>query len=280
MIENQGPITATLDHGVARLENLHLIGPQTDFRAVGTVSLQAQTVDATVHANTNLGVLQQFNRDVVSSGEIVLATAVRGTMAKPVINGRLELHNASLNYTEIPNGVTNANGVVLFNGNNASVQSLTAELGGGKLTVGGFVAHNELMRFGLRATASNVRIRLQQGVSAVADANIQITGGTQASVVSGTVTIDQVTYAPTSDFGSILSRSAPTVQSPTEPSPLLDNMKLDIQVRTSSSLGVQAALARNLQADANLRIRGTALQPGMLGRVSITEGQLVFFSST
>ena len=49
----------------------------------------------------------------------MLPTEVRGTFAKPVVNGRLELHNASLNYTEIPNGITNANGVVLFNGNNA-----------------------------------------------------------------------------------------------------------------------------------------------------------------
>jgi translocation and assembly module TamB len=280
VIQNQEPITATLDHGIARLENLHLTGPQTDLRAVGMVSLQAQTVEATVNANANLGVLQQFSRDVVSSGEIVLSTTVRGRMAKPVVNGRLELRHASLNYAEISNGITNANGVVLFNGNNASIQSLSAELGGGKLTVGGFLAYNELMRFRLSANAAKVRIRLQQGVSAVADANIQLTGGTKASVVSGTVTIDQVTYAPTSDFGSILSRSAPLVQSPTAPSPLLDNMKLDIQVRTSSSLAVQALLAQNLQADANLRIRGTASQPGVLGRVSITEGQLVFFSST
>jgi len=217
VIQNQGPITATLDHGIARLENFHLTGPQTDLQAVGKVSLQAQTVDATVNANTNLGVLQQFNRDVVSSGEIVLATAVRGTLAKPVVNGRLELHNASLNYTEIPNGITNANGFVLFNGNNASVRSLTAELGGGKVTVSGFVAYNELMRFGLRARAANVRIRLQQGVSVVADANVQLTGGTKASAVSGTVTIDQVTYTPASDFGSILSRAAPPVQSPIAP---------------------------------------------------------------
>jgi len=280
VIQNQGPITATWDHGIARLENFHLTGPQTDLQAVGKVSLQAQTVNATVNANTNLGVLQPFNRDVVSSGEIVLATAVRGTMAKPMVNGRLELHNASLNYTEIPNGITNANGVVLFNGNNASVRSLTAELGGGKVTVSGFVAYNELMRFGLRARAANVRIRLQQGVSVVADANVQLTGGTKASAVSGTVTIDQVTYTPASDLGSILSRAAPPVQSPIAPSPLLDNMKLDIQVRTSSSMAVQASLAENLQADANLRIRGTASQPGVLGRVSITEGQLVFFSST
>jgi hypothetical protein len=59
VIQNQGPITATLDRGVARLENFHLTGPQTDFRAVGKVSLQAQTVDATVSANTNLGALQR-----------------------------------------------------------------------------------------------------------------------------------------------------------------------------------------------------------------------------
>jgi len=119
------------------------------------------------------------------------------------------------------------------------------------------------MRFGLHANAVNVRVRLQQGVSAVADANIQLTGGTQASVVSGTVTIDQVTYAHTSDLGSILSRSAPPVQSPTAPSPLLDNMKLDIQVRTSSSLAVQASMTQNFQAELNLRIRRTASQPGV-----------------
>ena len=57
-------------------------------------------------------------------------------------------------------------------------------------------------------------------------------------------------------------------------------MKLDIQVRSSSALAVQASLAENLQLDANLRIRGTAAHPGVLGRVIVTEGKLVFFGST
>jgi len=98
-------------------------------------------------------------------------------------------------------------------------------------------------------------------------------------VLSGTATIDQVTYSPRSDIGSILARSAPPVQSPTTPSPFLDNMKLEIRVRTSSGLAVQASLAQNLQADADLRIRGTASLPGVLGRITITQGQLVFFGS-
>jgi translocation and assembly module TamB len=280
VIENQGPISVTLDHSVARIESLHLTGPQTDVQVGGTASLTGKTLSATLNANTNLALLQQFNRDVVSSGGLVLATTVRGTMDKPLVSGRLELHNASLNYTEIPNGISNANGVVLFNGSNASVQNLTAEVGGGKLTVGGFVAYTEMVRFALHANASNVRVRLQQGVSATANLNVNLTGGMQASMASGTVTINQVTYEPQSDFGSILSRAAPPVQAPTAPSPMLQNMKLDIQVRTSASMAVQASVAHNLQADANLRIRGTAAEPGVLGRISLKEGNLTFFGST
>ncbi len=279
-IQNQGPITASLDRGVARIDSLHLTGPQTDINATGTVSLKAQTLNVTLNANTNLGLLQQFDRDFVSSGSILLATTVRGTATKPLVNGRLELHNASVNYASFPNGISNANGQVIFNGTSASVRNMTAESGGGKLTLGGFVAFNDLLRFGLRANAENVRVRVQQGVSVVADSSVNVTGTLQTSVVSGTVTINQLTYAPQSDFGSILSRTSPPVQAPAAPSPLLDNMKLDVRVRTSSSMSVQASLAQNLQADADLRIRGTASQPGVLGRVVINEGQLVFFGST
>jgi translocation and assembly module TamB len=133
---------------------------------------------------------------------------------------------------------------------------------------------------GLHVNASNVRVRLEQGVSVGADANLNLTGTMEGSVASGTVTIQQVTYNPKSDFGSLLSRTAPPVQAPATPSPLLDNMRLDIRVRTSDSMAVQASLAQNLQSDADLRIRGTAAEPGVLGRVTINEGQLVFFGST
>ncbi len=280
VIQNQGPIAAALEQGVARITSLHLTGPQTDIQATGTVSLQDQTLNASVNASTNLGLLQSFDRDVTSSGGIVLTAAVRGTTAQPLVNGRLELHNASLNYSTLPNGISNANGVVTFNGNSASVRNLTAQSGGGTLTIGGFAAFTDVLRMGLHVNASNMRVRLEQGVSMVADANLNLTGTMEGSVASGTVTIQQVTYNPKSDFGSLLSRTAPPVQAPGTPSPLLDNMRLDIRVRTSDSMAVQASLAQNLQSDADLRIRGTAGEPGVLGRVTINEGQLVFFGST
>jgi translocation and assembly module TamB len=109
---------------------------------------------------------------------------------------------------------------------------------------------------------------------------MNLTGTPQASVLAGTVTIDQLHYSPSSDFGAMLSRAAPPVDVSATPSPLLDKMKLDIQVHTSSATTVRTSLAQTLEADANLRIRGTVSHPGALGRIDVTEGQLVFFSST
>jgi translocation and assembly module TamB len=277
---NDGPITATLDKGVVRIQSLHFRGLKTDLQANGTLSLQAKTVNATVKANSNLEMLQQFSREIVSSGRVDLSADVQGTTANPLINGRIQLQDVSLNYTEIRNGITKANGVVQFNGNSAVVQNLTAEMGGGKVVLGGSASYANEPRFGLHIEATKVRVRVQQGMSAVMDANIQLTGGAKASVASGTVTVNQITYAPTSDVGSILTKAAPPVENASQPSPLLDNMKLDVQVRTSPSLIVQAAMAENLSLDANLQMRGTASRPSMLGRVSVDRGQLVFFSST
>jgi translocation and assembly module TamB len=280
IFQNEGPITATLDRGVVRIQSLHIQGPKTELQATGTLALQAKTLSASVKGNSNLEMLQQFSREIVSSGNLTLSADVRGTTANPQVNGGIELHDVSLNYTDLRNGITKANGMVQFNGNTANFQNLTAEVGGGKVTLGGFASYANEPRFGLRANASKVRVRVQQGLSVVVDTNVQLTGTAKASQATGTVTISEITYTPTSDFGSILTRAAPPVENATTPSPVLDNMKLNIQARTSPGLIVQAQMAENLSLDANLQVRGTASQPGVLGRVNVSSGQLVFFNNT
>ena len=279
-IQNQGPVAISLERGVARIESLHLTAPQTDIQAQGTASLTAQTLNATLNAHADLNLLQKFDRDVVSSGQITADATLRGTFSDPRVNGKLQLQNASFNLLDVPTGISNANGTVEFNGTSASFRDLTGEAGGGKVTLGGFIAYSGYSRLALRVNARNVRVRLQPGVSVSADADVRLSGRLDSSVVSGTVTVNQITYNPQSDIGAILSRAAPAVQTPDHPSPLLDNMKLDVQVRTSSSTTVRASVAQSLQMDANLHLVGTANQPGLTGRVAISEGKLVFMSST
>ena len=284
LLQNQGPISATLDHGVVRIANAHLSGPQTDLQATGTIPLGNQAMDVALNGSLNLIILQNLDRDITSSGNLALVSTVRGTIASPLVNGRIEVHNGAFNYGAVPNGISKANGLIVFSGGNATISNLTAESGGGKLTLAGFAARNGAtdgnVRFGLKANASSVRILINQGASVVVDSTLTLNGTTETSILSGTVTINRVTYAPQTDIGAMLALAAPPVQAAGPSSPLLDNLKLDVQVRSSPALAVQASLAENLQLDANLRIRGTATHPGVLGRITVTEGKLVFFGST
>jgi translocation and assembly module TamB len=279
-IQNQEPVRASLDRGTVRLDSLHFTGPQTDIQASGTVGVSTQALNVSLNAGIDLAILKNFSRAIISSGNVKLAAAVRGTVSNPQADGRVELQNATVNSTKIPNGVSNANGVILLRGSRATVQTLTAESGGGKITLSGFVSLAPNVQFALRANASQVGIRVQEGVRVTLAADLNVAGGTANSTVSGTATLQQLDYAPHSDLGSMLQSAAPPVQYSATPSRLLDNMKLDVRVRTSSATRVQASLAENLQIDADVRLRGSLSQPAVLGRINLTRGQLIFFGST
>lgn len=280
LLQNQGPIAATLDRGAVKIQSAHLSGTQTDLQVSGTVPFGDREMDLALKGNVNLAILQQFDQSITSSGNVVLAAGVRGSPAKPRLTGQVELHNAAFDYVDLPTGVWKANGVIALNGDSAVIRNLTAEAGGGQVSLTGSATLANTLRFGLQAKATRVRILVQQGVGVVASAGINLSGTTENSSISGTVTVDQVSYSAKSDLGSLLSLAAPPVQTPSAPSPLLENMRLDIRVRSSSALGVQSSVAQNLQLTADLRVRGSAAHPGILGRVLITEGKLVFFGST
>jgi translocation and assembly module TamB len=57
-------------------------------------------------------------------------------------------------------------------------------------------------------------------------------------------------------------------------------MRLDIHILTATDLHVVTTYADRLTVEANLTVRGTAATPGMLGHVTVTDGQLVFFGNT
>ncbi|HXJ41676.1 MAG TPA: hypothetical protein VNH18_20540, partial [Bryobacteraceae bacterium] len=252
-IANQGPVQVGLEHGTVRIQNAHLAGPNTELRAGGTIQLfgNGQAMNLTVNGNADLAVFQSLDRDVYSSGKVVLATTLRGETTKPLVNGELTLQDVALSHISSPIGISNANGSLVFNGTSAQLRNVTAESGGGKITLSGFATFAEVTRFGVRAAASNVRVRAQQGVSLTADADIRLTGTTDASRMAGDVTLQRITYAPQSDLGSILTRSAPPVQSPATPSPLLDNMKLELRVRSAPGMLVESSLTESLQASAD-----------------------------
>jgi translocation and assembly module TamB len=280
LLQNQQPIVIDLDHSIMTVRSAHLTGRSTDISASGTASLlKNRPLDLKVNATTNLALLQQLNRDIYSDGVVAANATIRGDAAQPIVNGKIELKKASVNMTSSPNGISNANGVIVLSGTTATIQTLTAESGGGKIALRGFASlTGRAIRFAMRANATKVRTRYS-GASVTSDAAITLTGTTDRSLLSGTVTVDRIAFNTQSDVGSLLSSTATPPQTPEAPSGFLSAMRLDIRVRTSPALNVQTSVTQNLQADADLAVRGTVLSPGIIGRMTITAGQFVFFGN-
>lgn len=281
VLKNSGPIVATAANSVITIEHAELTGRSTDVTIGGKISLtQKNPLDVRVTGNVDLAVLQTFNPDVNASGTVKMEASLRGSPATPQVNGRLDLNDGAMNYGMLPNGITNASGVILFTGDRATIQKLEGNTGGGTIQLSGFAGYDEDGTiFGLHATAQQVRVRYPEGVSTVADASLDLTGSQERSTLAGNITIRRAGINLESDIGNLLAKSAEPVRTPAGRGGFLAGINYDIQIETAPDIEFESTLTQDIQADANLRLRGTTANPALLGRINITQGQLNFFGT-
>ena len=238
--------------------------------------------DLRVKGSINLAILQIFNPNLLGSGNSVVDAVIRGSATEPQVEGRLELKNASLYVTDLPNGLDQANGVILFDRNRASVDSLSATTGGGQVTIqkGSFVGfRGPALLYRVQAAADHVRYRSPEGVSITVNALLNLIGTSDNSVLSGTVTVIRAGFNPTTDVGGLLANTNKPVSAPSIPNEYLKGMQFDVRVESTQSLEIQTSLTRNIEAEANLRLRGTPERPSVLGNLSVNEGEIEFFGN-
>jgi translocation and assembly module TamB len=86
-------------------------------------------------------------------------------------------------------------------------------------------------------------------------------------------------FNPQSDFSSVLVSSAGPVETPSASGGPLGGLNFDIAIRTSPDVQVESSLTQDVGMEANLRLKGTVSNPGVQGRINITQGQLLFFGT-
>ncbi|MBV8475806.1 MAG: translocation/assembly module TamB domain-containing protein, partial [Acidobacteria bacterium] len=179
-------------------------------------------------------------------------------------------------YLDLPNGLSEMNGTLVFNQDRLQIETLNARVGGGNVSFSGFMAYSPHVNFNVSADAHGVRLR-PAGISATSDAELHLTGTSQDALLSGEVTVLKLNLTPNFDFARYLEGLRQTTTLP-ESSSLLNGLRVDIHVVTTPELEMEAAAAK-VSGDADLRLRGTLLRPVLLGRVDILEGD-VYFSGT
>jgi translocation and assembly module TamB len=280
VLKNSQPVLVAISSKEARIRSAQFSGRDTSIEVTGGMPFDARTgADLAVRGSANLIILQLFNPDLVARGNATVQASIRGSLRDPQLNGRLELKNASLYLGDLPNGVDNANGAVVFDRNRATIEKLTAETGGGTVNLTGFVEFRSNLVYRLRMDAQHVRVRYPEDVSVSFSATLSLNGVSDSSSLSGIVTLDRASFTPRADLAQILAQAAKPVPAPAVSSQYLRGMQFDVRVESSPNFELQTSLTRNVEAEIEVRLRGTPLQPVLLGTSSINQGEIQVFGN-
>jgi len=282
-LNSEQPIRASLANGVARLDELHITGLETDLRASGTAQLFSQDgsplpatggkIDVKANGSLGLGIVHALDPDIRSSGKITFDIAATGGMSKPQLGGKVQFAGVNLAMADIPNGISNMNGTAMFTEDRLQIQDVTAESGGGKIKMGGYVQFRGGLFADVTLSAQTVRVRYY-GVSATMNADARLQGSGDGATLSGNVLINRFGLAETFDFASVAG-GAGDVSAPPDPDSLMNKIRLNVQVKSAPALDFQNSYAK-IAGTVDLNVRGTLAVPSVLGRVTITDGSATF----
>ncbi|HEY6968269.1 MAG TPA: translocation/assembly module TamB domain-containing protein [Candidatus Angelobacter sp.] len=276
-LHNDGLVRFSINRQNLHIDQFHLTGDEVDLALRGDANLGGeQTLDIHADGKADLKLLQSFNGNITSSGQATLAVHLAGTISQPQVRGRMDIVNGGISAVDLPNGLTQINGRLVFAQDRMQIENLRAHTGGGDLDLVGFIAYRNGFYFDVTATGKDVRLRYPPGLSASANASLRYTGSAQNSLLAGNVTVIRLAVDPRFDFAQYLRTKNP-VRTGSQ-NPILENLRLDIHIVSMPELRVETSLAK-VSGDADLRIRGTVANPAVLGRVNIAEGD-VFFNGT
>jgi translocation and assembly module TamB len=276
---NDGPLAFQISEQVLRVESCRIGGEQSRFFDVrGTAELAGtQRISMRATGDVNLKLLRLIDPDVLSGGAAKFSVNIGGVLANPTLQGRLRVTNGSVSYTDMPNGLSDINGTMVFNRDRLEVEDLVAKTGGGELRLGGFLTYMRPQGIyaNLSATGHDIRIRYPEGVSSTANAELSLVGSMQNATLSGDVTVTRLGFNRAFDFALYLARSKQPPTNIVDVDSPLNRLHLDVHIVSTPELNVQTSLAR-FSGNLDLHLRGTVLRPVVLGRVNILDGDFAF----
>lgn len=282
-LRNDGPLRLSVAQGIARIEQLGLIGEGTKLEIAGNARLSDERLDITASGDANLGILQGLLRDIRSTGEARLRATLGGTVSAPTVNGSLSVVGGRIRHFALPHSIEDLNGAIEFNAGGASFEGLSGRLGGGEVDFGGSVLFAGAFpdEFGLTAVGRGLRLRYPEGFRSVIDADLALRGKVDAPVLSGSVVVKDALWVKTFDpSGAGMFSFSPTAPASTAgPGAPAEEprfpVRFDIRLDAPSTLRIENSSTR-LVSSASLTLAGTYDRPVLFGRADIDRGDILF----
>jgi len=276
-LENVGPVRLRSSSQALEIEPATLKGTDTNFQVGGSISFSnRRAINLRLNGALDLKLLSGFVSDLEARGPAQINAIFEGTLDQPRITGRAHIENASVRAVDFPTGLSALKGDFVFDTTRLFFEDVTAEAGGGTLHASGTISYTERpIRYDITWRTDHIRIRYPEGMSWLAGGSLRLTGTPEAAVLSGRVTVERVTLTQGLEVASALVSAKEGISGPSTSSPFLRNLQFDIEALSTPDARMEWPNAE-LQAEANLRVRGTWEHPILLGHIHILSGDLYF----
>jgi translocation and assembly module TamB len=276
-LENVGPVRFRSSKDEINVESARLHGSDTNLQISGNVRFTGRrNLNLNLNGALDLRLLSGFVPDLDARGPAQINAAFEGTLDRPRVTGKVHIENAQARAIDFPTGLSNIKGDLIFDAARLLFENVTAQVGGGTLTLTGSVYYADRpVRFDVSARTEGARIRYPEGMSWQVAGNLRLTGTPDGGLVSGRVQVERVNMSGGLETAGALIGGSQGAVGPSSNSTFLRNLQFDVEAVSTPDARMEWPNAE-LEADANLRIRGSWEHPILLGHIHVLSGELYF----
>ncbi|QSQ13542.1 translocation/assembly module TamB domain-containing protein [Myxococcus landrumensis] len=282
--ENAAPILLSYEKGKLDVQPFRFSGPYVDLNMGGWMTT-AGGIGLTLRGGGDLRLLESLAPAMVerATGRVTVDAEATGTMDAPSVVGSAELSEVRVAMRDMPVNIRNLSARAELTGQRMLLEHLQGQLNEGRISARGDIRLARFLpqRLGLTVQLDEVPYRLTEDLPATFSGLLQVVGPPRGFTVTGGLDIVKMRYQKALDVDALLKsmqKRAPALSSAAnsvsgeqqKPWVIWDVNVHFGDVRVDNNL----AKARML---GDIRLTGTDLRPGLLGRVELAEGSQAFF---
>jgi translocation and assembly module TamB len=276
-----GPMVVDLSNNEVVFHDTKFTGPGTNIDLGGAIATAAGGQETfAINGQVNLRVFNGLSPDIFSSGIADISLRVTGTYDLPRATGTASVSGASVAALVGDQRITvsNLQGLILFNANQAQIDSLKGTLGGGAVSVtgGALIKDFSLAQFVISVHGDNVTLSYPEDFRSTVDADLEIRGTPDRQLITGDVNVRRQEYTKDIELAQLINNRPETSIEEGGQSKFVDTAVFgDLRVEGRNSLIVHNNLG-DLVASVSMRLNGVVKDPIISGRITATSGTVNF----
>jgi len=276
-VTNDGEIRLQIQHGNVAIQSLRFKGPGTTLTASGDLVL-FKSYNFFISGEADLDLFRIFTKEITyGKGLAYLALQITDQWEDPQIRGGLIVHDGLIKSDSLGQSFTITSVNLFFNQRQILLESLDAEIGGGRLQASGRIDMVRFIpsQFGLNLDVTGGRISPISGLTVQFDASLILRGNAKTRTLTGEVRIDRAHYERRLDWQTLVLEFIKQDKREFRPLPWMSDTALNIQIRGKDNIWINNNLAK-LPLEIDLLLKGNLNRPVLLGRVETKTGSFTF----